>query len=580
MKSRTIKSYQSPSGYILAEEDDDDEEVSVDDFNSPGEPQSHIEPTPQDHINPPLIQVLLKRRVFSCSSFNCSCSCHSKRPLNLRLPPFLSRVLGNLFIQYTGYPITSSACDKVGCLNRPTPKVMSVYTFPSWLLLRTIHSTFEMSSCGWRYQLVARRRVQYDTGSILWIAESGDLNNLELFLAAERGALNDIYHENGWSSFHYAVNLTPDPKYYVKKIKILLAAGADPDYQDDGGSSVRETVATNILDRKFPPEIISELSEMFPLSKVLDDFNFSYIHKAVLDICPVDLTWILSTADEVLLDQVNARDQYGNTPLHYALDDPTKCRALLQAGADPNAPNYMGMPPLNYGVWLGKEEGVPELLRWSVDMDLQDDLGNSILHHIAMGGSVWIAERVISPAMDLNVTNFDGYTALHCAARFGCADIVKYLCEQGANLDIFDNYGYTPLTKAVYHNAYDNIQTLITHGAKYDKIDKEGDSILHIAAICADVKTTAILTAAKLRGLDTNLRNEWGYTPMEYLRGRRFKPEGMEEAFIALLESVEEANQIDTLSESADEQDVFFDAVGDRSDDEGDTGKLQFRDIN
>lgn len=54
--------------------------------------------------------------------------------------------------------------------------------------------------------------------------------------------------------------------------------------------------------------------------------------------------------------ELNARDEEGDTPLHWAVqkDQPGICSVLLSLGADPNILNNSQQSPLHTAVTLGK----------------------------------------------------------------------------------------------------------------------------------------------------------------------------------------------------------------------------------
>ena len=86
-------------------------------------------------------------------------------------------------------------------------------------------------------------------------------------------------------------------------VNLLLDAGANPDVHGNGGYTALHTAAGQ------KPEIIEAL---------------------------------LKASKEV-----NARDQYGNTPLHFAVGNPEVCLKLLKAGASIMAVNIHGQTPLD-----------------------------------------------------------------------------------------------------------------------------------------------------------------------------------------------------------------------------------------
>jgi len=83
--------------------------------------------------------------------------------------------------------------------------------------------------------------------------------------------------------------------------------------------------------------------------------------------------------------RAKAADKRGYTALHWAVAQPVhdsasqvSClRALLDAGADPNAQNEQGTTPLMNAAWFGCGDSVRELLRRGADPLLRDHKGKS-----------------------------------------------------------------------------------------------------------------------------------------------------------------------------------------------------------
>ena len=117
------------------------------------------------------------------------------------------------------------------------------------------------------------------------------------------------------------------------------------------------------------------------------------------------------------------REQAARTsnPLHEAAVDgrETRMRALLNAGADPNA--------LHKGLNFG----------WTP------------LHAAAVGGHPRIVRILITAGADPDIAEFGGQTPLHFAAINGRTDVVRALLDWNADPDIADSEGNTPLALAV-----------------------------------------------------------------------------------------------------------------------------------
>ena len=120
----------------------------------------------------------------------------------------------------------------------------------------------------------------------------------------------------------------------------------------------------------------------------------------------------------------------GNTPLHLAAGghpdqfglapDPAVVNSLLEGGADPNARNRFGLPPLFYVLNNPSVDVVEALLNAGADPNYADILGSTHLHY-AMHGcnatSVGVVEALLNAGADPNVRNIAGLTPLDLADR-------------------------------------------------------------------------------------------------------------------------------------------------------------------
>ena len=101
--------------------------------------------------------------------------------------------------------------------------------------------------------------------------------------------------------------------------------------------------------------------------------------------------------------------------------NPTIVRLLLQAGADPNAPDDNGLPPLHWG---------------------------------AENSNPMVVIHLLDAGADLNARDNEGYTALHwAAAQSGNGRVVKVLLDRGAAPFAESNDGRTPLHSALRYRA-------------------------------------------------------------------------------------------------------------------------------
>ena len=168
---------------------------------------------------------------------------------------------------------------------------------------------------------------------------------------------------------------------------------------------------------------------------------------------------------------VNARDEYGDTPLHDAAyyGAPVDFVELLIAhGADVNARNESG-------------DGTP-------------------LHSAIPGGSLIVAELLLAHGADVNAR--EGYydlTPLHYAALYDAGapvDSAELLLAHGADVNARDEYGRTPLHYAARDGApVDLVELLIAHGADVNARDEDGDTPLNVAGRHSNADAINLLTA-------------------------------------------------------------------------------------
>lgn len=121
----------------------------------------------------------------------------------------------------------------------------------------------------------------------------------------------------------------------------------------------------------------------------------------------------------------------GATPLLRAAKafDLVVVERLLQHGALPNLPNYLGITPVMAAAGLG--------------VSPVDTRGNYSLADV-QGKAVATLELLLAYGGDLNLRDAEGRTAAHGAAFWGWSDVVGWLARQGADLRVASNDGTTP----------------------------------------------------------------------------------------------------------------------------------------
>ena len=124
--------------------------------------------------------------------------------------------------------------------------------------------------------------------------------------------------------------------------------------------------------------------------------------------------------------------------------DVRKVRELLDRGANVNARDEYGWTPLHLAAYRGYAEVARLLLDRGANVDARDDVGDTPLHWAAHDGHLDVVELLLEHGADVNARAKDGATPLHAAAVNGRVDVVELLLEWGADASVMDKGGLTP----------------------------------------------------------------------------------------------------------------------------------------
>ena len=146
----------------------------------------------------------------------------------------------------------------------------------------------------------------------------------------------------------------------------------------------------------------------------------------------------------------NARDEDGNTPLHFAgyNKNPAVITALVKAGAEINARDKWGHTPLHKAANNNKNPAViAALLKAGADVNAKDKDGETPLHEAADSNeNPAVITALVKAGADVNARDEIRETPLHdAAARTKNPAVITVLIVNGADPNARDGSGKTPL---------------------------------------------------------------------------------------------------------------------------------------
>jgi ankyrin repeat protein len=144
---------------------------------------------------------------------------------------------------------------------------------------------------------------------------------------------------------------------------------------------------------------------------------------------------------------------------------------------------------LHPGYGMFDEGIIQTLIEKGANVNAVDNYGNTPLHYYSQSDDIntLIVEDLLNHGANINATNNEGKTPLHIYADKEDGqdiDIFRYFIEHGARVNAIDNYRQTPLHYYVYRgNDIANFKYFIKHGARIDIKDQGGTNVVQLAQV-------------------------------------------------------------------------------------------------
>jgi ankyrin repeat protein len=161
---------------------------------------------------------------------------------------------------------------------------------------------------------------------------------------------------------------------------------------------------------------------------------------------------------------INARDNTSNTALHIAaqkfykdlakllpvrgaevdykindgvtsstLAEDEVTQLLLKNRAEVNAKNMFGYTPLHWAAQNGHKDIVELLLVKKAEIEAKDSVGRTPLYWAATKGHKDVVELLLANKAEVNAKSFEGLTPLHRAIAYGHKDVAELLRQHGGH---------------------------------------------------------------------------------------------------------------------------------------------------
>ncbi|KIW96183.1 uncharacterized protein Z519_03250 [Cladophialophora bantiana CBS 173.52] len=361
--------------------------------------------------------------------------------------------------------------------------------------------------------------------------EPWNVDGAKSLLRDRKASLTDVDPNHGRTPLHYAVI-----RNKTDMCELLLGVGADPHLQDDDYTTPSQKAWEQILCKRGTVAEIDGLKRLFPGTEELETWEFSYVHKVVLEIFPGRLADELQ--NEQYRSQIHAVDSTNRTPLHWAAirKDVEAVRYLLEAGSDANCRDSFNNTPLTFAASTGSVPILELLILHGANVHARTSKGSQALHNASRHQrAIEPVKTLLRAGASLNSTNDLGHSPLSGAAIQNRHEIGGFLLDKGADMNVRSLHGDTPLFQTIFHNSHEFLQLLLERGASPNDVNNAGSTLLRAAASEADARTVEILRTSNIDWTQCLLRDPNGSIALEKARRRVSPPKGFLEEFEQLV---------------------------------------------
>jgi len=267
---------------------------------------------------------------------------------------------------------------------------------------------------------------------------------------------------------------------------------------------------------------------------------------------------VLKNASEKLLQECSTLEEQLNR-LKQNEKDLTVNIANLQEIAE-RQPQIIGQMnlliiQLNYKIELAEKVNVFLVETSQEELPSQDYVEQFAFMKAVAENAKEIVDGLLNCDVDINAQNDEGNSALHLAAMNNLPEMVTHLLQHNVNTSLKNKDGNSVFHLAVHKNLSDVFEILLSYKGEnlknLDVQDNNGNTALHLMACAGQVDSCSLLVA---QGADVNVKNQSGNTALDEVIRQK------EKGFVARLGDSTSLSKNTDISSLDDIIDILEDA--------------------
>ncbi len=179
------------------------------------------------------------------------------------------------------------------------------------------------------------------------------------------------------------------------------------------------------------------------------------------------------------------------SPLYDAVtrNDVATVRAEILRGADVNARQDYGRTPLHIAARSGHSEVAALLLAGGAEIDAANPSGLTPLHMSAIWGQADVAELLLANCAEVDAENVDRSTPLHLTVASGHSEVAELLLANGAEVNAQRRGRVTPLRVALNYRRWELAALLRDRAGLVDaaRVGATDGGLPEVAAISPEI---------------------------------------------------------------------------------------------